>query len=107
MGEIEGVQTPVIAWAEREGWLVRRLQYIGRRGAPDALFARNGVVLLIEFKKRGADLRVQQERERKRFADVGVHVYKVDTQEQGIDILRRARALYLEDAESALRRGED
>lgn len=91
MGEIEGVQSPVIKWAEANGWLVRRLQYIGRRGAPDALFARDGVILLMEFKKRGRHLALHQERERERFAKCGVRVHKIDTAEDGIRLLRQAR----------------
>lgn len=98
MGEIEGVQSPVIKWAEANGWLVRRLQYIGRRGAPDAMFARAvmvqgfilaRVLIFVEFKRRDGALAVQQQREAARLFDYGVVVHKIDTVTDGVDLLRR------------------
>lgn len=88
MGEIADVQTPVMDWAERHGWIARRIQYIGRRACPDAMFARGSIILLVEFKKTGAPYAAHQERERLRFAERGVRIHKIDTPQDGIALLK-------------------
>lgn len=88
MGEIADIQKPVMDWAERNGWIARRIQYIFRNGCPDALFSRNGVIILVEFKQPGKELDPHQARERKRFRECGTEIYKVVSVEQGITLLR-------------------
>ncbi|RWP69506.1 hypothetical protein [Mesorhizobium sp.] len=84
----------VVAWAENNGWLVRKLQWIGRRSAPDRLFAGYGQLLLIEMKRKGktpsrdGKLSKGQEGEFKRFADVGVTVHVFYTGEAAIAFLK-------------------
>ncbi|ESQ85447.1 hypothetical protein AEAC466_04590 [Asticcacaulis sp. AC466] len=81
------IEGDVVEWAEDNGWIVRKMSYIGRRGAADRFFFGYGQIVLIEFKKRNGALSVQQARERQRLAAVGVTVHRVDTVAEGIAIL--------------------
>ena len=40
-----------VVWAENNGWIVRKMQYIGRRGCPDRFFFGYGQIIMIEFKR--------------------------------------------------------
>lgn len=66
------------AEAEKAGWLVRKLQWVGRRNAPDRFFAKDGRVVLIEFKRPGGQPRPGQEKEIARLRGAGVEVYACD-----------------------------
>lgn len=84
----------VVAWAENNGWVVRKLQWIGRRSAPDRLFAGYGQLFLIEMKRKGktpsrdGKLSEGQKEEFKRFAAVGVTVHVFYTGEDAIAFLK-------------------
>lgn len=84
-----------VAWAENNGWLVRKIQYIGRRSCPDRLFAGYGNIFLIEMKKRGktpsrdGKLSTGQKQEFERFANAGVTVHVFYTGEEVIEFLKR------------------
>lgn len=84
----------VVAWAENNGWVVRKLQYVGRRSAPDRLFAGYGQLFLIEMKKKGqtpskdGKLSKGQKEEFERFAAVGVKVHVFYTGEDAIAFLQ-------------------
>lgn len=85
--------------AERLGYkIIRKLQWIGRRGAPDKFLARpfrrpcphcgtRGRVLLIEFKRKGMKPDGQQEREIERLIAAGVEVYVIDEYEHAERVL--------------------
>lgn len=92
------IESPVCGWAEEDGWLVRKLQYPGRRGAPDRMFGKkdcgpygtkgNGPIF-IEFKKPG-DLgkRTQlQVNEGQRYIDAGFNYFYCDTIQSACDVL--------------------
>lgn len=64
--------------AEEAGWFVRKLQWVGRRNAPDRFFAKGGRVVLIEFKAPGEKPRPGQDREIDRLRAAGVEVYVCD-----------------------------
>ena len=49
MGEI-AFEHGAVEYAERRGWLVRKMRYIGRNGCPDRWFFKDGIVVPIEFK---------------------------------------------------------
>lgn len=76
------IESPIEDWAcgqaEAAGWLVRKLQWVGRRNAPDRFFAKGGRVVLIEFKRPDAGPRPGQEREIKALQAAGVEVYVAD-----------------------------
>ena len=64
------------------GGVVRKLKWIGRRGAPDRFVKLPGkAVMLIELKAPGKVPELHQEREIKRLRDVGVHVEVIDSKE--------------------------
>ena len=83
MAEIPVVQNPVTEYARRNGWLARRMSYIGRHGCPDTWFAKAGRVIVVEFKDRGKPLQLHQEREIKRLRKAGLTVHVIDNAEAG------------------------
>ena len=84
-GYIEG---NVVAAAEADGWFSRKLQWIGRDGAPDRLFVKLGRVVFIEFKDKDKKTKGIQKNECKRLKEAGAEIYvNVDTITQGCRIL--------------------
>ena len=86
------IELPVVAWAEKEGWFVRKLQWIGRWGAPDRVFIKGGVVCFIEFKRPGAKPRPSQRGELRRMKKAGAAVAWFDDVEKAIQWLKRQEA---------------
>ena len=82
------IQSAVIAFAREHKWYVRRLQWVGRIGAPDVFAARNGVVVLVEFKRPNGKLSPGQVVEHKLLAQHGVHVHVIDNLEDGYRLFR-------------------
>jgi len=82
------VERPVVKRAERAGYYVRKVQWVGRIGAPDRLFARKdrGQVY-IEFKKPGAEPRRSQIEEHKEMRQAGIEVHVCDNTEDALRIL--------------------
>jgi len=72
------LESKSIDLAEKRGWWYRKLKWIGRRGAPDRLFVRKGVVIFVEFKAYGKEPTIQQSREHKRMRDQGLRVEVID-----------------------------
>lgn len=81
------IETTVVKAAEKDGWLVRKLQWVSKRGAPDRFFAKAGRVVLIEFKSPGEAPRPDQEAEIRKLRRQGVEVHIVDTVSGGLDAL--------------------
>lgn len=85
------IESPIEEWvcgkAEAAGWLVRKLGWIGRRNGPDRFFAKDGRVVLIEFKRPGKDARPGQQREIKALKAAGVEVHVVDNPMAGLRVL--------------------
>ena len=81
------VEDAVIDYAEGYGFFRRKIKWIGRRAAPDNIFAKNGIIFFIEFKKPGKDLRLDQKREVKRMRDAGIKVYVIDDIKKGCDLI--------------------
>lgn len=82
------VENPVVKRAERAGYFVRKVQWVGRIGAPDRVFARKdrGQVY-IEFKKPGGEPRRSQREEHRRMREAGFEVHVVDNVRDGLRIL--------------------
>ena len=82
------IENPVVKRAEQAGYFVRKVQWVGRRSAPDRLFARKdrGQVY-IEFKRPGDDARLAQELEHKRMRDAGIEVHVCDNIDDAMRIL--------------------
>jgi len=74
--------------AEADGWEHRKIQYPGRKGAPDRHFykaidhdAGLGFTLMVEFKKRGEEPNGLQVREHGKLRRVGHRVKVIDNYE--------------------------
>lgn len=83
----EAVEATVDSKALRAGWLVRKVSWQGRRGAPDKAYIGFGRFVLIEFKKPGEVLEGQQSREWKRLKEAYPEVYACDNVKDALDIL--------------------
>lgn len=91
------VEMPVVRRAERGGWFVRKLGWIGRTGAPDRFFAkktkrcpscgRSSRIVLIEFKDTDEEPTLNQIEEHKELRDAGVEVYVCDRPDEALRIL--------------------
>ncbi len=86
MAEIAHVQNPVTAYARERGWLVRRMQFIGRRGCPDSWFFKGGKAIIVEFKDRGKRPDPMQERRIRELRAAGMEVHVIDDYEAGCAI---------------------
>lgn len=77
------IEAPIEEWAcdkaEKAGWLVRKLRWIGRTSACDRFFAKDGRVVLLEFKRPDKPANPTQEREIDRLREAGVEVHVVDS----------------------------
>lgn len=78
--------------AKANGWLVRKLSWPGRRGAPDRLFAKVfpcGKIrhVLIEFKRPGAPPMKRQNSEHVELVSAGFAVHVCDSINQALNIL--------------------
>ena len=62
-------------WAEDNNVFCRKLQWIGRRNAPDRVFGFNGRTIFVEFKRPGERLRVGQDKEIDRMRAAGMEAY--------------------------------
>lgn len=82
------VELPVVAMAEKEGFFVRKVQWVGRRSAPDRLFARKdrGQVY-IEFKAPGKTATLAQQQEHDRMRKAGIEVHTCDNIDDAMRIL--------------------
>jgi hypothetical protein len=83
MTEIADIQEPVIQYAERKGFLVRRMQYIGRRACADVFLFKDGRTHQIEFKNAGEKPDPLQKREHTRLFAKGIIVHVVDDVGEG------------------------
>ena len=73
------IESPIEEWvcdkAEAAGWLAYKCKWIGRRNAPDRFFAKDGRIVLIEFKNPDGKARATQEKEIARLREHGVEVH--------------------------------
>lgn len=83
-------ESVAVAWAENNGWVVRKMQYIGRRGCADRFFFGFGQIVMIEFKRlKDGSISGNQTKEHQRLADVGCPVFVFYTSDSAIDFLKR------------------
>ena len=75
----------VCKYAEEKGYLVRKLQWVDRRGAPDRFFAHRlaSSPFMIEFKSPWGSPNPDQVREIAALWDVGLTVYIIDSEREG------------------------
>ena len=83
-------ESVAVAWAENHGWIVRKMQYRGRRGCADRFFFGYGQIIMIEFKRlEDGSVSENQSKEHKRLAEVGCPVVVFYTSESAIAFLKR------------------
>jgi hypothetical protein len=95
--EVEAVESIVersaVGMAEKHGWEVRKVQFIGRRGAPDRLFMKPAEGLIpgrsvwIEFKDLGKEARENQERQHAIMRAAGMEVHVCDNLRDAMMVL--------------------
>lgn len=73
------IRDQVCADAKKAGWVVRILGWKGKRGAPDMFFAKDGRIVLIEFKSPGEKPRDDQESEHAKLRAAGVETVVCDS----------------------------
>ena len=82
------VEDDVVAWAENRDWLVRKMQYPGRRGCPDRFFMKRGRLVVIEFKRpKKTEADPLQAREHRRYAAVGFPVHVINNRDEACMLL--------------------
>jgi len=77
MLEIE-IEEKACKWAEENGWLVAKLQWLNQTGWPDRTFIKNGIVAWIEFKKPGGVVSKKQKYWHDRMREHGANVITTD-----------------------------
>lgn len=82
------VEDDVVTFAERRGWLVRKMAYVGRRACPDRWFFKGGRLVIIEFKRPGITTADPlQVREHRRYAAAGFEVHVINSRDAACQIL--------------------
>lgn len=81
-------ETDTVRQAVRHGWKVRKLMFIGVRGAPDRMFGKDGHSVVIEFKREGEVPTPQQMRRHEELRrDFGFRVEWTDNYGEACRIL--------------------
>lgn len=80
------IESTVTHYAVGRGWLSRKLQWIGRNGAPDRFYVRKGKVIFVEFKATGKFPRPDQRLEHERLRGQGMEVHVIDNLQDGYDL---------------------
>lgn len=85
------IESPIEEWvasrAEKAGWYCRKMKWIGVDGAPDRFFAKDGRIVLIEFKTPGGKARKRQKEEHHELLAAGVEVHVADNPLTALRIL--------------------
>lgn len=72
------VEKDIRVFAERRGWWVAKFVSPGKRGVPDRIFIRAGVVVFIEVKRPGEEPTRQQLKRHREMREHGATVHTVD-----------------------------
>ena len=82
------IERSVVAAAKKNGWFVRKVEWVGHVGAPDRVFIRGGLVLWVEFKAPGKKPRPTQVLEHEQMTKHGARVFVVDDVDAGLRLLK-------------------
>ena len=77
------IEKSVKDYARKKGWIARKWSSPGNNGVPDDLFFRNGILIIIEFKRKGRKPTPKQRDEHRRLRNQGFEVHVIDTKEVG------------------------
>lgn len=82
------VEALVVFRAERAGFFVRKVSWVGHNGAPDRVFAhRDRGTVYIEFKRPGGSPEMHQIREHEKMRKAGIEVHVCDNAPDALRIL--------------------
>lgn len=81
------VQAKAVKLARARGWWASKFVAMGRRSAPDYLFAKCGFVFFVEFKREGEVPTELQQHEHNKMREFGLRVVVCDSVEEFIRIL--------------------
>ncbi len=84
------IESYLVKQAKANGGEVRKVRWIGRRGAPDRVLMFPRVLVWVELKATGEPLEPHQEREHARMKRMGQNVVKVDSFEEVDMVVRGA-----------------
>lgn len=56
------IERPASAYAESRGWFEVKIMLTSKNGFPDRLYARNGVIVFVEYKAPGEEPTAQQKK---------------------------------------------
>lgn len=79
-------------YAERRDWHQRKVVFLGVKGAPDRWYFKQGVLLIVEFKKRGEPLSPHQVRRHRELRAAGFEVHVIDRFEDFVALIDRTDA---------------
>lgn len=78
------IEQEVLKYVKQKGGQHRKVQWVGRRGAPDRLILISGRHFLVEFKAPGEKPRPDQVREHDILERIGgLQIYTIDSVEAG------------------------
>lgn len=81
------IERHLVDLVKEAGGQIRKLRWIGRRGAPDRLILLPGKAIFVETKAPGGKPRPEQEREITRMRQAGLDVRVVASLEQAAEVL--------------------
>lgn len=79
--EIE-IERPASEFAELRGWFEFKIMRASKKAIPDRFYARNGRVVLVEYKRPNEEPNRQQLKRHKELRDHGVEVHVFDNLEE-------------------------
>ena len=83
------IEHKVIRFAKSLGIRTYKFTSPSQRAVPDRIFLYRGKMIMIEFKRKGEQLRLQQQHEFKKIADEGFRIYVADNLGIAMEILKR------------------
>lgn len=87
MREIE-IERPASDYAESRGWFEVKIEKTSKRGFPDRFYARDGRVILVEYKRPDEEPSPQQKRRHRELRAVGVEVHVIDNLDTAYALFR-------------------
>lgn len=85
------IEDYLIDCCKKQSMLLRKVQWIGRRAAPDRIIISAGQVVFVELKKHGEKLKAHQAREIERLRSEDANVAVIDSKEKIDTLLENIR----------------
>lgn len=85
--EIE-IERPASDYAELRGWFEVKIMQTSKRGFPDRLYARDGKIILVEYKRPGKEPTTQQAKRHRELRAHGVEVHAIDNLQDAYELFQ-------------------